>query len=242
MKFRNWRKIAFILTMIGVTQYILLCSIAMILYPGGTELNPTASGYSFFLNQMSDLGRIQSPSGESNVFSMTLFAIAVISVNLVLIPFYLAMTYFFNEKRIERLFCYLASLCESISALFGIGIVLFPTDQYPTPHLTVTILFSIFFVIALCLVTIPIFSNNSYPNRYGVGILAYAIILASYTLIVLVGINISTEQGFMILASGQKIIIYSGFFCIFILAFGAFKRYNKLTLRSESTQSKFSFL
>ncbi|MFX1284534.1 MAG: hypothetical protein ACFFB5_12815 [Promethearchaeota archaeon] len=234
LKFRNWRKIAFILAMIGVTQYILLCSIAMMFYPGGTELNPTISGYSFFLNQMSDLGRIQSLSGKSNIFSMILFMIAVVSVNLLFIPFYFAMTYFFSEKRSERLFCYLASSSETVSALFGIGIAFLPADLYPTSHLTVTILFSIFFVIALCLVAVPIIANDSYPNRFGYGILLYAIILALYTVIVSVGLNISTEQGFLILATGQKIIIYSGFLCIFILAFGALKRYNKLNRKSTS--------
>ena len=68
--------------MIGVTQYILLCSIAMIFYPGGTELNPTTLGYSFCMNQMSDLGRTQSLSEEPNHISMFLFMIAVIFVNI----------------------------------------------------------------------------------------------------------------------------------------------------------------
>ncbi len=237
MKFKNWRKLAFILAMIGVTQYIFLCSIAMVFYPGGTEFNPTTSGYSFFKNQMSDLGRIQSLSGESNFISMVLFMTGVICVNLFFIPFYVAMTYFFNEKRTDKLFCHLASFSEIISALFGIGIALLPTDQFPTAHLVVTMIFSIFFVFALCLVTVPIISNNSYPNRYGYIILLYAIILALYTLIVSVCINISTEQGLLILATGQKIIIYLGFLCIFILAFGAFKKYNKLNIKSTSVIS-----
>ncbi len=232
MIFKNWRKITFILAMTGAILYILLCSIAMIFYPGGTILNPTASGYSFFLNQMSDLGRIQSLSGEPNQISMILFMIAVIVVNIFFTPFYLAMTYFFSEKRNERVFCYLASISEIISALFGIGIAFLPVDQFPTAHLAVTIIFSIFFLIALCLVTIPILVNNSYPNRYGYVILLYAIVLAFYTIVVSMGVNLSTEQGIMMLATGQKLIIYSGFLCIFVLAFGAFKRYNRLNRKN----------
>lgn len=38
------------------------------------------------------------------------------------------------------------------------------------------------------------------------------------------GVNISTEQGLSILATGQKMVIYSGFLCVFILAFGALKK------------------
>jgi hypothetical protein len=221
--------------MIGVTQYILLCSIAMIFYPGGTEVNPNTPGYSFLLNQMSDLGRTESISGEKNHISMILFMITVIFVNVTFSPFYFAMLGFFSEKRV---FCFLAAISELISAIFGITIAFFPTDQFPTAHLSVTLMFSIFFAIALCLIVIPIISNNSYPNRYGYVIMLYTVILAYYIMMVSTGVNPSTEEGLLILATGQKIVIYSGFLCIFILAYGAYTRYNKISI-GESIQKMY---
>ncbi|UCE14092.1 MAG: hypothetical protein JSV04_02675 [Candidatus Heimdallarchaeota archaeon] len=89
-------------------------------------------------------------------------------------------------------------------------------------------MFSVFFIIALTLVTVPIISNNFFPNRYGYIVLFYAIILAFYTVLVSMGVNINTEQGLSILATGQKIVIYFGFLCVFVLAFGAFKKSNRV--------------
>lgn len=233
MIFKNWRKIAFILAMIGVTQYILLCSIAMIFYPGGNVINPNTPGYTFLLNQMSDLGRTESLSGEKNHISMILFMIAIIFVNIGFSPFYLAMASFFSKKRV---FCYLAAISELLSAIFGISIAFFPVDQFPTAHLSVTLMFSIFFTVALCLIVSPIISNGAYPNRYGYVVIFYASILAVYIIMVSMGVNLSSKQGYMILATGQKIIIYSGFICIFVLAFGAYLRYNKINTDDSTFQ------
>ena len=233
MIIKNWRRFAFMLAMIGVTQYILLCSIAMIFYPGGTELDPNASGYTFLLNQMSDLGRTESLSGEKNHISMILFMIAVIFVNIAFSPFYLAMTSFFSKKRV---FCYLAAISELISAIFGISIAFFPVDLFPTAHLTVTLMFSIFFAVALCLIVNPIISNSVFPNRYGYVVIFYVSILAFYIVLVSMGVNLSSKQGIMILATGQKIIIYSGFICIFFLAIGAYLRYNKINTGDSKFQ------
>lgn len=220
---------AFILAMIGVTQFFGLCAIAMIFYPGGTEINPTTSGYSFFINAYSDLGRTQSLSGESNFTSRILYIIALVTVNMFFIPFYLAMTYFFSEKRIERLFSNLAAISGIISALFGITTALFPTDLFPTIHLSVAITFGVFSSIALSLYTVPILLNNSYPNRYGYVIISYAVILAIYMLMILIDPAPTTARGLLVLATGQKIILFSGFLCFSILAFGAFRRYNRLS-------------
>lgn len=225
MIFKNWRKFAFILAMIGVTQYILLCSIAMIFYPGGNVIDPNTPGYTVLLNQMSDLGRVESLSGEKNHISMILFMIAVIFVNIAFSPFYLAMTSLFSKKRV---FCYLAAISELLSTIFGISIAFFPVDHFPTAHLSVTMMFSIFFVVALCLIVSPIISDSEYPNRYGYVIIFYASLLAFYLVMVSIGVNLSSKQGIMILATSQKIIIYSGFICIFVLAFGAYLRYNKI--------------
>lgn len=233
VKLKNWRKKAFILAMIGVTQFFVLCAIAMIFYPGGTELNPTISGYSFFTNAYSDLGRTQSLSGESNLISRILYIVALISVNVFFIPFYKAMTYFFSEKRIEKLFSNLAAVSGIISALFGIATALYSADLFPMIHLSVAITFGVFSSIALCLYTVPILLNNSYPNRYGYVNISYAVVLAIYMLIILVNPVPTTERGLIVLATGQKIILFSGFFCFFVLAFGAIKRYNSYSYSSN---------
>ena len=56
MSERNWREWAFLLGMFGMVQLVILTSIAMFFYAGGTRLNPSAPGYSFWANWFSDLG------------------------------------------------------------------------------------------------------------------------------------------------------------------------------------------
>lgn len=236
MKFNKWRKWAFILTIIGVTQFFVLCALAMIFYPGGTELNPSKSGYSFFTNAVSDLGRTQSLTGDKNLVSRVLYIIALVLVNIFFIPFYMAMSFFFSEKRAERLFCNLAAISGIISALFGIGTALFPVDLFPTIHLSAAVTFGIFSAIALSFYTIPILLNHSYPNQYGYVIISYAVLLAIYLLLVLINPFPMTERGLIIMATGQKIILFSGFLCFSFLAFGALKRYNRLSEENFSAR------
>ncbi len=225
-KYKDWRRMAFFLAMIGVIQFFVLCTIAMLFYPGGTELNPNINGYSFFMNAYSDLGRIYSPSGISNTISRMLYVIALISINVLLIPFYLSMNYFFRENNTERIFSPLATICGIISALFGIGTALFPVDLFPTIHLFFALIFGLFSSLMLGFYTIPILLHQSYPNRYGYVNISYAVLLAIYMLLVLINPVPTTELELIMITTGQKLILISGFFCIFILALGAIRRYN----------------
>jgi hypothetical protein len=225
-KYDGWRRMAFFLAIIGVVQFFVLCAIAMLFYPGGTELNPNIKGYSFFMNAYSDLGRIYSPSGISNTISRLFYVIALISINVLLIPFYFSMNYFFRENDTKRIFSLLATICGIISAMFGIGTALFPVDLFPTIHLFFALIFGLFSSFMLGLYTVPILLHQSYPNRYGYVNISYAVLLVIYMLLVSINPVPTTELGLIILTTGQKLILISGFFCIFILAFGALRRYN----------------
>jgi len=233
MKFEKWKKFAFYLAIIGVVQFFVLCIIAMIFYPGGTELNPNIRGYSFFLNAYSDLGRVYSLSGELNTISRFLFVVALILINLFLIPFYLAMNSFFKGNRIESLFSSLATLSGIISVSFGIGTALYPADLYPSFHLSSAITFGIFSFFMLSFYTIPIVLNHSYPNRYGYITIFYTVLLAIYLLVILLNSPPLTEIGLIILVTGQKIVLFSGFICILVLALGAIKVYDISTISQQ---------
>ena len=226
VKYENWRKIAFFLAIIGVIQFFVLCVIAMLFYPGGTDLNPDIKGYSFFMNAYSDLGRIYSPSGKSNTISRLFYTIALITINVLLVPFYLSMNHFFMEKNPERFLSYLATINGIISAFFGLGTAISPVDLFPTIHLFFALAFGLFSSLTLGLYTVPILINQSYPNRYGYVIISYAVLLMVYMLLVFIDPAPTSELGLVIVITGQKIVLFSGFFCIFVLAFASIKSYN----------------
>lgn len=58
-------------------SFLILTTIAMLVYPGGIESDPTTVGYLFFTNFFSDLGRIIAFSGTSNLASRSLFVTAL---------------------------------------------------------------------------------------------------------------------------------------------------------------------
>lgn len=59
-----------------LAAWVVLTGIAMRLYPGGTVRNPSASGYSFFQNFMSDLGCTVALGGHSNRLGAFLFVMS----------------------------------------------------------------------------------------------------------------------------------------------------------------------
>ena len=98
MSERNWREWAFLLGMFGMVQLVILTSIAMFFYAGGTRLNPSAPGYSFWANWFSDLGRTKGYSGKDNTVSMIIFIIATSVRGISLIITAIALPYFFREN------------------------------------------------------------------------------------------------------------------------------------------------
>ena len=102
MNEKNWREKAFILGMIGAITWAVLPLIAMIFYAGGTWLNPSAPGYTFWENWFSDLGMTKAYSGRDNTVSMILFIIGLSVAGIASIITAIAYPFFFRENRVEK--------------------------------------------------------------------------------------------------------------------------------------------
>ena len=71
-----------ILGILGVIQFVILSTIAMASYPGGTPWDPTAVGYTFWQNALSDLGRTVAYNGQGNPIASPLFNSALFLLGL----------------------------------------------------------------------------------------------------------------------------------------------------------------
>ena len=58
---------------IGIFLFVIFNFISMIIYPGGTIIEPESKGYSFFYNFLSNLGEWKAKNGEDNTASAYLF-------------------------------------------------------------------------------------------------------------------------------------------------------------------------
>ena len=211
---------------VGYVIYALFNILAMVFYPGGTSIDRDTIGYSFLDNFFSDLGMARTYSGEPNTLSRFLFASALILVGMVLIAFFLLLASYFYETRLEMNSSRIGSTAGILAGIACIGIAATPWDLYLTIHMIFVFVLSFALLVVLISYSIAILSNKPYPNLYAWVFIAYAFFLAVYTVLMMVSPDIETTSGLRIMATGQKILIYSGMLCLFIQVLGAFF-YNK---------------
>lgn len=120
-------KISFI-TMFGIVQFLILSIIAMIVFPGGTRIDPNIEGYSFSYNKFSDLGMWQTYSGESNLISFLLFNISLIIVGLSLIPYVIFSAKYCISQEMPRYWIFIGAIAGIIASIAFIGVGLTPRD------------------------------------------------------------------------------------------------------------------
>jgi len=219
----NWRRWAFILAMVGGVQFIFLTVVAMFLYPGGSYADHDTSGYSFWINFFSDLGRTETFGEHPNAASMALFITALSLASLTLVAAFAAMPRLFAENRASRKLSIAGSTFGVISAAAYLGIACMPADVNLTVHrLFVQIAFSTFLLVVI-LYSAAIFLNRKYPSFYAFVYIGFAFILAAYLGLLFGGPHIDTPEGVRIQATGQKIVVYAEIVCMFIQSYGALR-------------------
>ncbi len=207
--------------MAGCVQFLVLTLLAMLFYPGGTVADPGTSGYSFFHNFFSDLGRTRTASGESNTPSMVLFAVALTLVGISLILFSWANLRFFVAPRSARFLSWLGLACGIVSGAGFIGVAFAPYDRGLAIHgWFVLLAFQAFLPAALAFMG-AILLTKGYPRRYAWLYLAFALLLGAYVILLRAGPSPGSDLGLVIQAAGQKVIVYAGIVAISLQAWGA---------------------
>ncbi len=213
------------LTILSTIIFAICFILAMLFYPGGTQLDTNIRGYSFFSNFFSDTGRITSYSGESNIISMIFFAIALILTNVCLIFFHFENIQFYKHKNKFNSLRNVAGISGIISAITAIFIPIFPEDIYPTAHMIVTLTFSNLLLFMLIFYAIIIKKETNYSDDIFRLIMIYVIFLILYLSLIMTNIlGFNEDISLSLKATGQKIAIIYGFFCIASLAYGMQKR------------------
>ena len=85
---RGWGKRPFQFTTLACVQFVVLTTVAMLLYPGGSRADPTSRGYSFFNNFFSELGLTVTSAGTPKRASLILWVIALTVAGLGMVVFF----------------------------------------------------------------------------------------------------------------------------------------------------------
>jgi hypothetical protein len=207
--------------MVGCIQFVVLTLLAMLVYGGGTVVDPTTRGYSFFTNFFSDLGFTRTRLGAPNTASAILFFVALTLAGLSLVLFFAAMPRFFRGSRLSRVLSSTGSIFGVVSGLSFVGVAFTPANLYLGAHgMFVQVAFVSFFAAVLCyLAAIPL--TPSFPNAYTTVFAVFALLLAGYLWLLFFGPHLDSPLGVQIQATGQKIIVYAAIVFCLIVANGA---------------------
>jgi len=169
---KSWRRKACFLAELGGIGFIIITLIAMIFYPGG---------YSFFGNYFSDLGTFYV-DGIPNPVSRVLFIIACTWAGLSLILFWIPLITLFKQDKKTKIISSIGSVLGLISSPFLILLSVYGYDLFPSEHFYTTMLYFLFFALAILVYTLAILINKEYPHRKLSGIVSsvFSIILIFY--------------------------------------------------------------
>ncbi|MFX1387999.1 MAG: hypothetical protein ACFE9M_12350 [Promethearchaeota archaeon] len=223
MNQKNWKYWAFIFNIFGSSQFIILTIIAMFFYAGGTYVNAFTSGYSFWYNYFSDLGRFLAHSGVLNLTSFTIFTFTMNLWGISQIPFYIAlMDSFRNSKRTKKLGI-IGSFFGILTGISFVGIAFTPSDILGFLHNLFVLLGFSSVYLSISLYAIVLFQHETYPKFYGIILVITEIILIIYYLIVFFIPKNDMSMELFIYVTGQKLIIYTLLICGIIQGYGALR-------------------
>ncbi|MFX0101033.1 MAG: hypothetical protein ACFFCS_15770 [Candidatus Hodarchaeota archaeon] len=208
---------AFLIAMIGRSQFVIFSAIGMIFYQGGNLMYPDEESYNFFLNYFSDLGRTISISGEPNLVSCLIFSISFFFYEVAMLPYFVFFHEFFHEEKKRNKLAIIGSFLGFIGISTSIMVAFTPTDVVPKLHLIFAFLPYYFTIPVIALFILLIIKNEKFPNKYAVVYLIYLIIVLVYLLIV------KYSGSFAASVIAQKFNIYAGCACFTIQAYGAYK-------------------
>ncbi len=219
-KFAKW---AFPLALFACAQFVVLTVVAMLVYPGGSYVDPTTTRYSFFENFFSELGVTVTGGGEPNPIASVLFFIALTLAGLGLAIFFVAVPRFFRGTRAALALSVLGSVAGVLSGFAFVGIAFTPANLYLSAHGQFVLAAFELFLVAVVFYTAAIFASRRYPHVYAWVYLAFAVLLAAYVVLLFGGPGLGSAQGVIIQATGQKIIVYAALLTTFIQAYGALR-------------------
>ncbi|HQV69878.1 MAG TPA: hypothetical protein PLJ62_05475 [Thermoflexales bacterium] len=204
-----WRKRAFQIVIAACAQFVVLTAIAMLVYPGGTSSDKATSGYSFFTNFFSDLGRTVAHNTQPNTIASVLFPVALTGAGAGLILFFIAFTQFFRQSALTRVLSFVGTLFGLGAGVCFIGVAFTPSNLFGALHGSFVLgAFGLFFV-AVSVYVIPMLMENGYPSRHTLIFIAFAVMLGVYVWLMVNGPRGNTPDVAWVQPTAQKVIVYA---------------------------------
>jgi hypothetical membrane protein len=203
---------------LGGIQYLVLSTIAMAIYPGGTKYDPSTTGYLFWNNMISDMGRTVAHNGALNAVSCALFITTMWVIAATFVPFYAALSKQFTAASgTMRIACIAALLGISTSVLLALS-ASFPQDLFPQLHVRLAQFSFVALAPSILIYWWLMRGDARFPRPCDPTFLAFAIIILAGIVVTIAsgsGIDAVTVT---IQATTQKIMVYAWIACMPVMA------------------------
>tara|TARA_B100000282_G_C31737255_1_gene494147 strand:- start:1790 stop:2461 length:672 start_codon:yes stop_codon:yes gene_type:complete len=206
--------------------FVFACIFAAFFYPGGNIHDSTQVGYSFTHNFLSDLGGLESHSGDKNMVSFILFNLSMILFFLVGISF-LLVPVLFKENKSTFILAIIGSLFFFVGSIFFAGVGFTPYDLYLDLHIFFA-LNSFQLMVPASLLYLIVFLRSSLSFKYSIVIAFFLLSVFLYVIYLNFGESpFNSKEALIISASIQKYIAFLSVASIFSLTFGFSQLLNK---------------
>jgi len=203
--------------------FVIAFIIASYFYPGGNIHDPAQLGYSFTHNFLSDLGGLESHSGEDNIISSVFFNLSMLLFFFIGISF-LFVPILFKENKSTFILAIIGSLLFFIGSMFFAGVGFTPYDVFFDLHVFFA-LNSFRLMIPASLIYLIVFLRSSLSGKYITVITSFLFLVTAYVIYLNFGENpLSNKEAMIVSATIQKFIAFMSVMTVFSLSFGFSKR------------------
>lgn len=209
------------LSILSTVQFVLLTTVAMFFYKGGSFVNVNSTGYSFFTNFFSELGMTETHAGNPNTVSAILFFLALAISGVTLVLFFVSFKLIFKSNLATQITSSLGMMAGIVSGIGFVGVAFTPANLLPDMHTTFVFWAFGSFPLAVLLFIVAIYLEPTYPNNNAIVFIVFAILLIAYYWLLSNGPAIDTPQGLRIQVTGQKLIAYATVFSTLIQSYFA---------------------
>ena len=205
--------------------FIGLLIVSMYYYPGSNHMDKNSGYYSITHNFLSDLGGLESHSGEDNIISSVFFNLSMLLFFFIGISF-LFVPILFKENKPTFILAIVGSLFFFIGSMFFAGVGFTPYDVFFDLHVFFA-LNSFRLMIPASLIYLIVFLRSSLSIKYIAVIASFLFLVTAYVIYLNIGENpLSNKEAMIASATIQKFIAFMSVATVFSLSFGFSKRIN----------------
>ena len=195
---------------VGIFLFVILNFISMVIYPGGTIIEPETKGYSFFYNFLSNLGESTAKNGEDNIVSAYLFNSSMLTLALSYFLFYMSYLRIqlkFNRNKILNFFSFSTIIISLVSFVL---VAVFSADNSTFDIHVFFVKVAFRLLLIHCFVQLFIVYNSNLSKTMLISSSIFCFVLLLFIIIMEYGPNpFLDNRSLLIQVSSQKMIVIS---------------------------------